>query len=359
MKNRNITDALQHVLDCILNEGEIVVARGQEQREVLASLTKIARPEERFLVMPGRKNNVFAQLAETAWVLAGRNDLEFLSHYLPRAVEFSDDGKTWRAAYGPRIRRWGGHVDQVAHVINRLQEDPNTKRAVISIFDPGSDFTETKDVPCNNWLQFIQRNGRLDLHVTVRANDAIWGFSGINFFEWSVLHEIVARSLDWEVGSLSWYVGTFHIYERHYSVAQRLSGPERFRSPYEFNIAPTCITTTFASLDETLSKFFEAESFSRRGDFDLARSVEQDIADPFFRSAAIMVRIYNARIFNAPAISINKALEELGNSDFLTAAIEYLSRKDPDYALSEMLDESQRMFFEYYAAAQQRQLVEH
>jgi thymidylate synthase len=59
-------------------------------------------------VLPGRNNNVFAQLAETAWVLAGRNDLAFLGHYLPRVADFSDDGRTWRGAYGPRIRRWGG-----------------------------------------------------------------------------------------------------------------------------------------------------------------------------------------------------------------------------------------------------------
>ncbi len=346
--NRNITHALVSVLRTIVSEGELVVARGQEQREILSSLTKIRNPCERFLVVPGRRNNVFAQLAETAWVLGGRDDLEFLSFYLPRAKEFSDDGKTWRAAYGPRIRNWGGRVDQVANVVDRLTEDPNTKRAVISIFDPGSDFQSTKDVPCNNWLQFIQRNGRLDLHVTVRANDAIWGFSGINFFEWSVLLEIISRTLGWEVGTLSWYVGTFHVYDRHYKVAERLCLTNDLRSPYEFGIVPTRIETTVGSLDQTITELFAAEEQARAGNFDAARKIEVNIKDPFFRSTATMLRLYNALKTEHDASKIRKVLEDLGDTDFYIAAAEYLCRATSSRTSSLATTPIQQEFFAYF-----------
>lgn len=149
------------------------------------------------------------------WVLSGRNDLEFLSHYLPRAVDFSDDKKTWRAAYGPRLRNWYGS-DQFKNVAELLLSDPHSKRAVMSIFDPSKDYVDTLDVPCNNWLHFMKRNGKLNLDVAVRANDAIWGFGGINTFEWSVLLQMMAYWTDSEIGFMSWYTGTIHIYERHY-----------------------------------------------------------------------------------------------------------------------------------------------
>lgn len=355
--NRNITDALLRVLANIEDEGDIVVARGQEQREVLSSLTKIERPQERFLVLPGRNNNVFAQIAETAWVLAGRDDLEFLSHYLPRAVDFSDDGKTWRAAYGPRIRRWGGKVDQVARVVDRLREDPYTKRAVISIFDPASDFGDTKDVPCNNWLQFIQRDGRLHLHVTVRANDAIWGFSGINFFEWSVLHEIVARSLGWEVGTLSWYVGTFHVYSRHYNVARRLRSLDGIRSPYEEGVGVTRITSTIDQLDEVLATLFAAEEHSRAGRFDDAKRIEQGISDPFFRYSATMLRIYNAYVLGWDRTEVLDIIHELPETDFFTAAAEYLTRRWKDDTAVKVPHGPQSAFFEQFHLARDRQLT--
>lgn len=185
--SRNINDALIDVVEEINVRGDVVESRGGQQREIVGALVTIDRPRERILTVPNRNNNVFAQVAETIWVLAGRNDLDFLGRFLPRAHEFSDDGETWRAAYGPRLRAWGpGKVDQLAAVRNRLQEDPQTKRAVATIFDPALDNVETLDVPCNNWLHFLQRDGILALNVSVRANDAIWGFSGINVFEWSV-----------------------------------------------------------------------------------------------------------------------------------------------------------------------------
>jgi len=325
--NRNITHALVNTVNNIMINGNDVGSRDQEQREVLSTLTKISHPTERFLVLPHRNNNVFAQVAETMWVLAGRDDLHFLKHYLPRAEEYSDDSLTWRAAYGPRLRKWKGKVDQLQGVVNRLREDPLTKRAVMNIFDPETDYQKTKDVPCNNWLHFIQRGGYLDLHVTVRANDAIWGFSGINFFEWSVLHEIIANTLGWKVGKLSWYVGTFHIYNRHYSTAEKISSMKNPVSMYECQINPTKITTRAENIDEVLAMAFQAEDASRNGNFKKSSEIEKNIADPFFRKAATLLKIYNALQLNVDRDIISNYLKELGNSDFHVAALEYLSRK--------------------------------
>jgi len=98
---------------------------------------------------------------------------------------------TWRGAYGPRLRNWFG-VDQVAAVFQLLRADHASRRAVINLFDPSRDFAQSKDVPCNNWLHFLIRDGHLVLNVVTRSNDIMWGFSGINTFEWSVLHEMMA-----------------------------------------------------------------------------------------------------------------------------------------------------------------------
>lgn len=108
MKLRNLDAALHETIRSVMLTGEDVVARGQAQREVIGFNISVERPTERVVLMPHRKNNIFAQVAETLWVIQGRSDMDYLTHYLPRAIDFSDDGKTWRAAYGPRLRRWGG-----------------------------------------------------------------------------------------------------------------------------------------------------------------------------------------------------------------------------------------------------------
>jgi thymidylate synthase len=349
--SRNITDALVGVLTAIDAGGQCVAARGSEQREVLGALVTIDRPRERVLTIPHRNNNVFAQVAETLWVLAGRSDLAFLGPYLPRAVDFSDDGETWRAAYGPRLRSWGGRLDQLAQVRARLTEDPNTKRAVASIFDPAQDYVDTLDVPCNNWLHFLQRGSALLLNVAVRANDAIWGFSGINVFEWSVLHEVMASTMGWDVGRMSWFVGTMHVYERHYATARGIVRNSGIRSVYEFGFEPIPIQLGLDQLDETLQQIFRIERLARSGAHEQARAETHHIADPFFRASATMLRAYLVLGDGHPQDAVWRVVDELpAGSDFRLAAAEHLSRRLRTRAIP--LLPAERDYLDYFWAMQ-------
>jgi thymidylate synthase len=345
--NRNLSDALQGALLDITSAGTEVHARGQNQREIIGYRTVMTSPQERVVVLPGRKNNIFAQVAESLWVLGGRNDLEFLSRYLPRAADFSDDGKTWRAAYGPRLRNWRGKVDQLAGVVDRFREDINTKRAVASIFDPAEDFVESKDIPCNNWLNFIQRDGRLHLNVSVRANDAIWGFSGINVFEWSVTQEVVAATLGLAVGNMNWFVGSMHVYERHYAVAERIVANGHVESPYHYGVRPLPILSNLDQFDAGVREIFEIEKTFRAGDFT-SRSEQ---ADPFLSGAELMLRIYNMYLHEVPREVIAASVFELPPSDFRVAAVEYFSRTWGVGAFDHhLLTPSERAFLSFRAS---------
>lgn len=222
---RHVNDALPALAHLILEHGHDVPSRVGATKEKTFQHFTILDPLQREIVVEGRKANIAAQIAETMWVLAGRNDVEWLEAYLPRAADFSDDGKTWRAGYGPRLRAWVGEddrfsTDQLAAVIRLLSEDPGTRRAVMSIFDPSTDYGDSKDIPCNNWLHFLARDNVLDLHVAIRSNDLVWGWSGINQFEWSVLLEIVAHYAGLEVGSIHYAISSLHIYDRHWEKAE-------------------------------------------------------------------------------------------------------------------------------------------
>src|SRR6185437_6210665 len=102
---RNISFATAGSLVDVVDQGSNVVVRDRATRELVGRLTTIERPLERYLFLPKRHNDVFAQFAETMWVLAGRDDVAWLARYLPRASDYSDDGYTWHGAYGPRLRR--------------------------------------------------------------------------------------------------------------------------------------------------------------------------------------------------------------------------------------------------------------
>lgn len=186
-------------------------------------MCSVSRPWHRYPLNPGREGNPWVTLAEWPWLIAGRNDVAWLEHYLPRAKDFSDDGRTWRAGYGPRLRKWGDHasapyaVDQLHEAIERLKRSTGTRQAVMSLWDPASDNEPgSKDYPCTNWFQALIRGGMLHLHVVMRSNDLIWGFSGVNLYNWTMLQELMAACTDTDIGVYTHTAGSLHVYERHF-----------------------------------------------------------------------------------------------------------------------------------------------
>lgn len=230
--------------------------------ELSPALIQINKPEERCLVIPYRNNNIIQTIAETLWVLGGRDDIGYLSKYLPRANWFSDDGETWRGAYGKRLRGWFGGTDQISKVLDVLRGDQFSARAVMVIFDPEEDINlKYKDVPCNNWIQFSIRDNKLNMYVTLRANDLIWGFSGINFFEWSVLQEMLASWLDVEVGQYYHFTGFLQLYKRHFKRAKFMVENKLDSDIYSFsNIERVKVDIKESSFYRQMNEFFEIES---------------------------------------------------------------------------------------------------
>jgi len=247
---------------------------------------EIHEPKRRVLNIPHRNNSLPAACAETLWILAGRNDIDWLSFYLPRAADFSDDGEVWRAGYGPRLRRWisyGGGVnpdyspyehstDQLKFVVDELRTNPPSRRAVIGIFDPYKDSIfpiKTKDFPCTQSLSFMVRNGHLDLAVFIRSNDLVWGWSGVNVFEFTVLQELVADMVGLPVGYYHHVANNLHVYDRHFRMVRRIADTGLSDNSYLYDkrwVAPKYkAISNLDYMDEELRDFFGVEKSLRDG----------------------------------------------------------------------------------------------
>jgi hypothetical protein len=81
--------------------------------------TIYTHPDERVLFNRKRDCNPVFHLMESIWMMAGRNDVAFLSQFNKNMVNFSDDGVTFNAAYGYRWRHHFG-FDQIRAVIKTL-----------------------------------------------------------------------------------------------------------------------------------------------------------------------------------------------------------------------------------------------
>jgi len=176
--------------------------------------TAYRKPEERVIFWPQRDANPFFHLFESIWMMAGRNDVEPVAAYVANMRNYSDDGLSFHGAYG---RRWRGYFgfDQLAVIIKALRKDPTCRRQVLSMWDAHTDLgREGKDLPCNLQALFsIGWGGALDMLVTNRSNDLVWGAYGANAVHFSFLHEFMARAIGVPVGRYRQVSNNLHVYK--------------------------------------------------------------------------------------------------------------------------------------------------
>jgi thymidylate synthase len=234
-------------------------------------------------------------------------------------------------------------MKEIVYLLNRK---PHTKRAVMVLFDPSSDYTESKDVPCNNWIHFMIRDKKLHMHITARANDIMWGFSGINTFEWSVLHEMMAVWTNTDMGESTYFTPSLHLYKHHYKRAKKIIDSFKGKSLYDFGFKNIPFNTPLDSFDAALSHWFEIEAEMRMGEKDLLQETNS-VKDDFLRICLQMIYVYNKYINGGEKRVIADILNKLPVSDFKIAAIEYFTRimKHKDLAV---LNQDEHDYFEYY-----------
>ncbi len=143
--------------------------------------------------------------------MARSDDLEFIRYYIEKYKESADGDIIW-GAYGPRLFGFRA-LNQMQAVIEVLRRRPDSRRAVIQLFDAFDLAGEHRDVPCTCTLQFLCRGSRLHMFSSMRSNDAFLGLPH-DFFSFTMLQEIVARTLDVELGTYQHAVGSLHLYDR-------------------------------------------------------------------------------------------------------------------------------------------------
>ncbi len=189
-------------------------------------------PAERVLFHEGRDAPHIFHLLESVWLLAGRNDVGFLQQFNSRIGQYSDNGETFNASYGFRMRHHFGQ-DQLLAVIEILRKDPNSRQAVIQLWDADDLTKTTLDKCCNTQLTFAIVNGKMNLTVSCRSNDFLWGNSGANIVHFSFMLEFVSAAVGVPVGKMYTLINNLHLYTTLYSATQYLDNPP---NPEEYDL---------------------------------------------------------------------------------------------------------------------------
>jgi len=218
---RNVNAALPEGIRQLETCGIPERSRAGEVKVVPGPVTTVYRaPEERVLFNAARDANPFFHLFESLWMLAGRNDVDFIADLNKNMKNFSDDDVTFHGAYG---HRWRYHfqMDQLEMIHELLKNAPWTRRAVLTIWDPKTDLYPEEcgaDLPCNDVVFFWRSRGvqdepdKLNMTVSCRSNDIIWGAYGANAVHFSILQEYMARGLGLQTGTYWQVSNNFHAY---------------------------------------------------------------------------------------------------------------------------------------------------
>lgn len=222
---RNVHEALVQGIAALETDGVLRESRNGAVRmfpEPVA--TRYLHPTERVLFHSERDANPFFHLYESLWMLAGKRDVASVAHYVKRMATFSDDGKTFHAAYG---YRWRKHfkLDQVELIVRQLAMNSDDRRCVMQMWDARADLgKQGKDFPCNTSAVFsVNHRRELDMSVFNRSNDMIWGAYGANAVHFSILQEYIALSLGLKVGAYEQVSTNFHAYLDTYNPLVKLA----------------------------------------------------------------------------------------------------------------------------------------
>jgi thymidylate synthase len=208
LKAKTLDDLLAKTFLAILKSKTHINATKGANIELSGVVLELSQPRAR-LSRTDAKGNAFSGLGELLWYLSGSDRRDQIEYYIPKYKDFSETDGTVRGAYGPRI--FGGARSQYSLIKSLLTSKPWSRQAVIQIFDHRDIRRKYNDVPCTCTIQFLVRDGLLNLIVSMRSNDAFMGLSH-DIFAFTMIQEIMSRDLGLGLGFYKHMVGSLHIY---------------------------------------------------------------------------------------------------------------------------------------------------
>ena len=217
---KTVNEAWEKGFDALRAQAEKGYQAGSRDGAVVGEICDavfcIEDPTRNIVTSPIRKMPLRYAIGELAWYLSGSNNVRDIAPFAKKWEEISDDGVHNNSAYGWRIFD-KFNFNQWEYVKAMLQRDPNSRQAVIHIKD--ADNTPTKDTPCTVYLQFLLRDGKLNLSVHMRSND-IWMGVPYDMFSFTFLQMKMAMELGVDIGQYTHYAGSLHVYARDYQTAE-------------------------------------------------------------------------------------------------------------------------------------------
>lgn len=212
-------DLLRHVLDKGVDKSDrtgtgTVSTFGYQLRHDLA---------DGFPLLTTKKIHLKSVIYELLWFLKGDTNVRYLQENGVRIWnEWADPDGSLGHIYGYQWRSWpdyeGGHIDQIAEVVDTIKNNPDSRRIIVSAWNVG-DIKNMNLPPCHAFFQFYVAEGRLSLQLYQRSADSFLGVP-FNIASYSLLLLMMAQVCGLKPGEFIHTFGDLHIYKNHLEQVQ-------------------------------------------------------------------------------------------------------------------------------------------
>lgn len=175
-----------------------------------------------FPLVTTKRVHIPSMVHELLWFLRGDTNVAYLrEHGVTIWDEWADERGDLGPVYGAQWRSWttanGGHVDQMAQLLETLRSTPDSRRLIVSAWNVG-ELPAMALQPCHALFQFHVADGRLSCQLYQRSADVFLGVP-FNIASYALLTHLVAAQCDLAPGEFIWTGGDCHLYLNHFGQA--------------------------------------------------------------------------------------------------------------------------------------------
>lgn len=177
-----------------------------------------------FPLVTTKKVHLKSIIYELLWFIKGDTNVKYLQDNGVRIWnEWADENGDLGPVYGSQWRNWNGEgIDQLAEVIERIKNNPNDRRMIVTAWNP-SKIWQMKLPPCHMLFQFYVANGKLSCMLYQRSCDMFLGVP-FNIASYALLTMMIAQVSGLKAGEFIHTLGDTHIYHNHFEqVKEQLS----------------------------------------------------------------------------------------------------------------------------------------
>lgn len=179
-----------------------------------------------FPLVTTKKLHIRSIIHELLWFLQGDTNIRYLNdNGVTIWDEWADETGDLGPVYGRQWRDFGG-VDQIQTLIDIIRKSPDSRRLVVSAWNP-PDVPQMALPPCHTMWQVRILGGKLHLQLYQRSADMFLGVP-FNIASYALLLVMLAHVTGYEPGDFVHSIGDAHIYSNHMDqVATQLSRAPR------------------------------------------------------------------------------------------------------------------------------------